>query len=242
MSDILPRSNGGGVFATTHWSVVIQAGDGVSPAAAAAMEQLCRAYWYPLYVHVRRRGYGPEEARDLTQEFFASLIRSESIARARRERGRFRTFLLGALKRFLSDQAERKRAAKRGGGVAPIELDSLAAEERLAMEPTTDDSPDRDFDRRWAAVLIERSLATLRAEQERSGRTEQFNRLKPFLEHPAEPGDYDTTAEELGVTPNAVAAAVRRLRLRLREIVLAEITQTVGLAGEAESELRALFG
>ena len=151
-------------FATTHWSAVLLAGQGDCPRAAAALEQLCRAYWYPLYAHIRRRGHPPEEARDLTQEFFASLFRHESLAAARRDKGRFRSFLLGALDHFLADQADRARAAKRNFGQAPIELDALDAETRFALEPATEETPDRAFDRRWAATVIERALARLAVE------------------------------------------------------------------------------
>ena len=205
------------------------------------METLCQGYWFPIYAHVRRRGHGAEEARDLTQEFFASLLRHESVARVRREQGRFRTFLLASLSYFLADQSDRARAAKRGGGISPIELDALEGEARLALEPATHESPDVVFDRRWIAVLIERSLMALQAEQDVAGRARQFEHLKPFLEHSAERGDYEQVAEALGLSPNAVAAAVRRLRLRLRELLLIEVAHTVGTLGEAEAELRQLL-
>ena len=233
--------SGGGVFATTHWSIVAQAGAEASPVALAAINTLCQGYWFPIYAHIRRFGHGAEEARDLTQEFFASLLRHESVARVRREQGRFRTFLLASLSYFLADQSDRARAAKRGGGVPPVELDALEGEARLALEPATHESPDVVFDRRWIAVLIERSLLALQVEQGVAGRARQFELLKPFLEHPAERGEYERVAEALGLNPNAVAAAVRRLRLRLRELLLIEVSHTVGTLGEAEDELRQLL-
>ncbi len=240
MPEAEPKS-GGGVFATTHWSIVAQAGAAASPAALAAIETLCRGYWFPIYAHVRRHGHGAEEARDLTQEFFASLLRHESVARVRREQGRFRTFLLASLSYFLADQSDHARAAKRGGGIAPVELDALEGEARLALEPATHESPDVVFDRRWIAVLIERSLTALQVEQVAAGRARQFELLKSFLEHQAERGDYDKISDSLGLSPNAVAAAVRRLRVRLREILLGEVAHTVGTPGEAEEELRRLL-
>lgn len=205
------------------------------------MEALCRTYWYPIYAHVRRRGHGVEDARDLTQEFFASLIRHESLASVRRERGRFRTFLLTALDYFLSDQRDRAQALKRGSGVSPIELDSLEGEQRLAMEPVTEESPDLAFDRRWVSVLVEKAMTTLASEFAAAGKSPVFNALKPFLEHSTESGEYERLAPVLGMSPNAVAAAVRRLRLRLRELLLSEVSHTVGTPTDAEAELRSLF-
>jgi len=228
-------------FVTTRWSVVLRAGQDESPEALAAMESLCRAYWYPIYAHARRRGRGPEDARDAAQEFFASLLRHDSIARVRRERGRFRTFLLSSLDYFLADQNDRARAAKRGGGVAPVELDALDAEECYALEPASGEAPDKAFDRRWVAVLVQRSVEVLAAENEAAGRSKVFERLKGFLERETEVGEYEAVGAALGMTPNAVAAAVRRLRVRLREILLEEAAHTVGTPGEAEEELRQLF-
>ena len=230
-----------GVFATTRWTVVVQAGADDSPTAVAAMESLCQAYWFPIYAHVRRRGFGWEEARDLTQDFFASLIKHDSIARVRSERGRFRTFLLASLDYFLADRSDHIRAAKRGSGKAMVELDALEAEQRLAIEPSTHETPDLAFDRRWISVLIERALESLQSEQVDAGRRVHFDLVKRYLEHDAERGDYETAAASLAVTPNAVAAMVRRLRLGVRELLIAEVIHTVGTPGEAEDELRRLL-
>lgn len=216
------------------------AGQEHSPGAAAALEKLCRAYWYPIYAEVRRRGYNNADAQDHTQEFFATLLRRHSLSRVAAERGRFRTFLLAALKNFLTDQWDARCAAKRGGGVPLIELDALEAEQRFALEPATDETPDKAFDRRWAAALLERALARLELEQD--GKAAAFARLKPFLIRLVEPGEYDALAAELGLTRNALAAQVHRLRARARALLLDEAAQTVAAAGDAERELRELFG
>lgn len=233
---------GNPAFTTTHWSSVLHAGGNDSPSARAALERLCAAYWYPLYAHVRRRGCGPDDAADLTQEFFAVLLRRNSLANVGPEKGRFRTFLLTSLDYFLHDQSARDRAAKRGGGVALIQLDALDAEQRFALEPATHETPDKAFDRRWAAALLEQAFARLEIEQTQTGKTELFAQLKPFLAREIEPGEYDVLAGELGMASNTIAKTVQRLRLRARELLLDEAAQTVAAAGDVEKELRELFG
>ena len=238
----LPKSasNHAAIFATTHWSVVILAGQEHSPGATAALEKLCRAYWFPIYAEVRRRGFANADAQDHTQEFFATLLRRNSLAHVGAEKGRFRTFLLASLKYFLADQSDARRAAKRGGGVAPIELDGLEAEQRFALEPATHETPDKAFDRRWAAALLEQAFARLAVEQ--ADKSVFFARLKPLLGREIEPGEYDALAGELGMASNTIAKNVQRLRLRARELLLEEAAQTVAAAGDAEKELRELFG
>ncbi len=231
---------GPGAFATTHWSVVLAAGDG-SPQSMAALEKLCQAYWYPIYAHVRRRVFRPEDAQDMTQEFFASLLRHESLATIRREKGRFRTFLLTSLNYFLSDQADKALAAKRGSGKRFIELDAMSAEERYACEPMTEESPAKAFDRRWAAALVERSIERLKTENDALGKAAQFEALKVFLARETISGEYETLAPSLGLSANTIAAAVRRMRLRFREIAMSEAMQTVATPVEAEAELKALW-
>jgi RNA polymerase sigma-70 factor (ECF subfamily) len=221
---------------------VLNAARGDSPQAREALERLCVAYWFPLYAHIRRRGHGPEDACDLTQEFFACLLRRNSLARVGPEKGRFRTFLLTSLGYFLADQAAHRRAARRGGGKPLVELDALQAEDRYAIEPATDETPDKAFDRRWAAALMEKAIVRLEREQTHAGKAEAFARLKAFLSREPEPGEYEALASPLNVTPNAIAAAVRRLRLRLRELALAEAAETLGDPADAEVELRALLG
>jgi DNA-directed RNA polymerase specialized sigma24 family protein len=227
-------------FTTTHWSNVLHAGGEDSPTARAALERLCGAYWYPLYAHVRRRGHGPDDASDLTQEFFAVLLRRNSLASVGPEKGRFRTFLLTSLDYFLHDQSARDHAAKRGGGAALIQLDALDAEQRFALEPATHETPDKGFDRRWAAALLEQALTRLAAEQ--TDKAVFFARLRPLLVREIEPGEYDALAGELGMAANTIAKNVQRLRLRARELLLDEAAQTVAAAGDAEKELRELFG
>ena len=228
-------------FATTHWSVVLAASEGVSPAAAAALEHLCRAYWFPLYAHLRRRGRGPDDAADLTQELFARLLRRDAFRGVGPEKGRFRTFLLTAADNLLADQHAAATALKRGGGVRPIELDALAAEARYALEPVSPETPDRDFDRRWALVLLDQAFTRLAEEQAAGDGSAGFARLKAFLAADAEPGEYQRLGAELGLAPNTVAKRVERLRERYRELVLAEALRTVGTPAEAEAELRSLF-
>ena len=227
-------------FTTTHWSNVLRAGGKDSPAAHAALEQLCGTYWYPLYAHVRRRGHGPEDAADLTQGFFEVLLRRNSLGAVGPEKGRFRTFLLTSLEYYLRDQSSRDHAAKRGGGVAPLRLDALSAEQRFALEPVTDETPDKAFDRRWAAALLEQALARLATEQ--ADNANLFARLRPLLARAIEPGEYDALAAELGLAPNTLAKNVQRLRRRARDLLLDEATQTVAATGDAEKELRDLFG
>ncbi len=229
-------------FNTTHWSEVLQAGEANSSAANAALERLCATYWYPLYAHIRRRGHGPQNAPDLTQEFFATLLRRNSLARVGPAKGRFRTFLLTALDYFLNDQSDRALAAKRGGGAALLPLDALAAEQRFALEPVTEESPDKAFDRRWAAALVEQAIARLAAEQTQCGKATLFAELKPLLAREIEPGEYDALATRLGIQANTLAKTVQRLRRRARQLLIEEATHTLAAAGDAERELRELFG
>ena len=231
----------GATFATTHWSTVLHVGGVDSSAARVALERLCLAYWYPLYAHVRRRGHGPDDAADLTQEFFAVLLRRNSLAQVGPEKGRFRTFLLTSLDYFLHDQAAHDRAAKRGGGAVLIELDALSAEQRFTLEPATEETPDKAFDRRWAAALLEQAFARLAVEQTQDGKAEFFAQLKPFLAREVEPGEYDVLARETGMASNTIAKSVQRLRLRARELLFDEAAQTVAAAADAERELRELF-
>lgn len=230
-----------GVFATTHWSVVLAAGDQSSPTSDAALERLCRAYWFPIYAHLRRRGRNPDDAAELTQDFFARLLRHEALRRVGPEKGRFRTFLLTAADRFLVDRHDAETSLKRGGGIRPVELDALAAEERFRLEPVTHETPDREFDRRWGLVLLDQALRRLTEEQAAREDGVLFGRLKPFLAAEPEPGDYARIALASGLNPNTVAKRVERLRERFRELVLAEALQTVGTPAEAEAELRSLF-
>jgi RNA polymerase sigma factor (sigma-70 family) len=239
------QSNGPGAqaecFATTHWSVVLLADHSSSSAASGALEKLCRSYWYPVYSFVRRRGSSPHDAQDLTQEFFSRLLKRNSFADADPAKGRFRSFLLGALKHFLADEWDKAQAEKRGGHCEIFSLDALEPEARYALEPATDLTPERIFDRRWAATLLEHALRQLREEFTGAGKIRQFELLKPFLTNDAGPGGYDETAAQLETSPQTVAVSVHRLRQRYREAVRAEIAHTVTGPETIEEELRGLF-
>lgn len=233
---------GGAAFAATQWSVVLRAGDPKRTGAAAALESLCRAYWYPVYAWIRSRGRGPEEAQDLTQEFFAGLLRRESLQMVGPEKGKFRTWIIRCIQNLLTDQHRIRTAEKRGGGQSVIEWDGLNPEERYAAEPVTKDTPDVAFDRRWSRVLLARAFVRLEAEQASLGRTVEFALLREFIGAPPGYGDYERISQQLGATTNNLAVIVRRLRARCRELVMEEIMHTVHTRSEAEEELRALFG
>jgi RNA polymerase sigma-70 factor (ECF subfamily) len=227
-------------FATTHWSLVLAAGNGQSSEAARALERLCRAYWYPLYAYVRRKGHSPHDAQDLVQEFFAHFLEHNYVRHADRNRGRFRTFLLTSLQRFLINQWHKAHREKRGGRQQVLSLDEALAEGRFTREPAADQPPDSVYDCGWAAVLLERALAALRAEFAQAGKQDLFERLKVFAwgEHSALP--YSAMAEQLGMSEGAVKVAVHRLRQRYGQLLREEIAQTVGTPVEVEAELRYL--
>ena len=228
-------------FDTTRWSVVAAAGDQLSPDAAAALETLCRAYWYPLYAYIRRKGLAPADAQDVTQEFFCRLIGKNHLASVDRRRGSFRSFLLASVNHLLANEWDKARALKRGGGRQVISLDAEVAEGRYVQEPAAQDSAEKAFDRRWATTLLERALAILREEFAEEGKRAQFDLLKGFLSDVACEGDYAALAEPLGLEDGGVAVAVHRLRVRYREIVRAEIAQTVADEAELKEEMRHLF-
>jgi RNA polymerase sigma-70 factor (ECF subfamily) len=235
------RTNGGpNRFTTTHWSVV-QAAGAESASGREALEKLCRAYWYPLYAYVRRQGHTPEDAQDLTQAFFAHFLERNAVSRARRERGRFRSFLLTSLQHFLAHEWEKARAAKRGGGICPLPWNELAAENRYQLESDPELSPDKAFDRRWALLLFQQALVRLHAEFTAAGKAETFDQLKGFLSEAADQHAYAGVAERLNMTPAAVAVAAHRLRKRYGELVREEIAHTVTSPREIEDEMRHLI-
>src|SRR6266571_5519589 len=199
-------------FATTHWSVVLTAGHSNSPQAAAALEKLCRLYWYPLYAYVRRKGHSPQDAEDLTQAFFAHFLERNYVARASRQRGRFRSFLLTSLQNFLAHEWERARAVKRGGGRTLLPWDEVSVESRYQLEAASDLTPDKIFEERWASTLFQKALAGLQQEFAAAGHSKQFDRLKGFLSTEAQAGAYTELAASLGMSAGAVAVAVHRLR------------------------------
>lgn len=229
-----------GWFKTTHWSVVQDASGGDPAQAGAALATLCQTYWYPLYTYVRRLGHGPEDAQDLTQEFFARLLEKQWLAQVDANRGRFRSFLLTALKHFLANEWRRTQAAKRGGGQRLLSLDDTA-EALYAQEPASDLTPEKLYERRWALRLFERALVRLEQDYQTAGRQDVYQALKEFLSAEAKCGEYAQVGERLGMTRGAVAAGVHRLRQRYRELVRDEIAQTVTHAAELEDEMRSLL-
>lgn len=227
-------------FATTHWSVVLAAGHGTSPAAAAALESLCRTYWYPLYAYVRRAGHDAEEARDLTQEFFASLLGRNRLSFADPARGRFRTFLLTVMKHFLANEWKKQNRLKRGGGQPALSLDARAGEERFAAEPADPASPEVIYERQWVATLLERVLARLDEESAAAGRTALLEEVKASLWGEHREATQAEIAARLGMGESAFKVAAHRLRARFRELLRGEIAHTVSSPAEIDEELRHL--
>ena len=243
-SNALSPSSGadGAQFSTTHWSVVLTAGKTDVPQAAHALEKLCRTYWYPLYAYVRRRGYGSEDAQDLTQGFFARLLDQNYPAQADRAKGKFRSFLLLTLNHFLSDERERAVARKRGGGQTLISLDDSEAEERYGLEIADERlSPEKLFERRWAEAILGQALDRLRGEYASEEEGKVYSVLKAFEPGEQETLTYEQAAARLGVTESAVKAMIYRLRKRHRELVREQIAQTVSTAAEVDEELRHLL-
>lgn len=228
-------------FATTHWSEVLSAQDQDSPRSAEARETLCRAYWYPLYAYARRAGHSAADAEDLTQGFFARLLAKDYLKSAAREKGRFRTFLLMAFKRFMANEWDLQHARKRGGFVPMVAIDQALAESRFAAEPSHHVQPDVLFDRQWAMTLLERTLAQLRDEYVATGRAALFEYLQSCLAKEESGLPYAEIAERLNLTVAAVKMAVHRMRARYREILQAGIAETVSSPEEVEEEIRQLF-
>lgn len=228
-------------FRQTQWSLVRRAASFDSPESREALESLCRAYWFPIYAFIRRRGHSPHDAQDLTQDFFARLLAGNSIARADPQLGKFRTFLLGALKHFLADAHRKAEASKRGGRVEIISFEQAQAEERYQLEPADDRAPDKVFERRWMVALLETAAARLREEFRAAGKARQFEVLKPFLSSEGDEKAYAQAGAELSRTPKTVAVAVHRIRLRFRYLVRSAIADTVSTPDEVEEEYRSLF-
>lgn len=225
-------------FAATQWSLVIRA-TGDDPVAGPALEKLCQAYWYPLYSFVRRRGASAHDAEDATQGFFLHLIGNRALTRVNRELGTFRSFLLASLKNFLNHGYQRANALKRGGGISFVALDARSAEERYAMEPMDELSPDRLYDRHWALTLLERARVRLEAEYAAAGKRGLFEALQPAMAGARETS-YQKMAETLGMTEGAVKTAAHRLRERHRATLRAEVAETVADPADTDEELRFL--
>ena len=228
-------------FVTTHWSVVLTAGRSDTPRARDALARLCQTYWYPLYTYVRRRGHSPEDAQDLTQEFFARLLEKNWVGAADQAKGRFRSFLLSAMNHFLADEWDKARAQKRGGGVPLVPLQFDTAETRYGLEPADNATPERSFELRWALTLLEEVLKQLQAEYEREGKADWFAALNPCLVGERTSQPYAELAAKLGVSEGAVKSAVHRLRQRYRQLLRDEITNTVAGPADVDEELRHLF-
>lgn len=231
----------GGRFMTTRWSVVLAAGARNSPRSEEALAALCQAYWYPLYVYVRRRGHSADEALDLTQEFFARLLEKHYLRQADVERGRFRSFLLAAFKHFLANERDRASAQKRGDGLPALPLEVETAEGRYRREPADHETPERVFERRWALTMLDRVLAALRNEYHASGRAELFERLEDLLTAGKSEEPYSRLGATLGMSEGAVKVAVHRLRRRFGDLLREEIAQTVPSVDEVDDEIRYLF-
>ena len=224
-------------FAATRWTVVMAAARGSdSSRAAAALTELCRTYWYPLYAFLRRRGHLTHEAEDLTQAFFTRLLDRPFLANIDREKGKFRSFLLASLKNFLSDEKDRATAQKRGGRRPAISLDGLDAESRYQLEPSHDLSPEKMYEKQWALSVLERALSRLQADWAATGKETLFERLQPTLA-----GDqsvrYEKIATQLGMTEGAIKSAAHRLRRQYRALLIEEISQTVADSSEVEGEI-----
>lgn len=226
-------------FMTTHWTVLLSAG-GHGPERAAALDQFCRAYWYPIYAFIRRRGKEPDSARELTQEFFARLIENEWLAGVERRDTRFSTWLLTILKRFLVDEFRRTHTAARGGGIAPLSIDLAQAEQWFGAEPGTDETPERIFERRWAMAVLGAALERLGVELAAAGKSRQFEVLSPFLSAQPAARDYEEAGKALELAPRTVAVAVYRLRQRFREILRQELAAGSPENGRIDEEMRNL--
>lgn len=237
-----PGPTGQPFFATTHWSVVLTASKEGTPESAAALENLCGTYWYPLYAYVRRRGYSPEHAQDLVQEFFGRLLQRKWLPRADPHRGRFRSFLLVSMNHFLANEWDRAQAAKRGGGVRFQLLEGANGEQRFADESQLARSPEEVYEQRWAMTLLQTVLARLRAEAGAAGHAEQFEKLEIFLTGEKRTATYAEMATRLGTTEGALKMAAQRLRRRYAELLREEIAHTVERADEVEDEIRHLLG
>ena len=232
---------GSGAFTTTHWSVVLAAGREADLQASEALEQLCRAYWYPLYVFIRRRGHGPEDAQDLTQEFFARFLRKEYFRLADPARGRFRTFLVHALEHFLVNEWKRTRRVCRGGGTPPISLEIDGVEARYARESAGTMTPEQAYERRWATTLLDQVLDALQEEYAEANRERVFEELAGSLWGKDHSISFAEVGGRLGVTEGAARVALCRFRRRYRERFRAAVAQTVADPTEVEEELRHLI-
>ena len=232
----------GDIFATTHWTVVLKAGQRHTPQSDHALEELCRTYWFPLYAYVRRRGQTKADAEDLVQAFFARFLAKNYLEGLSAERGRFRAFLLAALKNFLTNEWKKSQRLKRGGGDTVLSLDWETADTKFQVADTNEPSPDKTFDREWAVALLALVIEKLRAECAAEGKAKPFEQLKVFLTAPKGTISYADAAHALGVDEGTARVAAHRLRKRYRELLRDEIAHTLADPAMVDEEMRALFG
>ena len=228
-------------FATTHWSVVLAAGEKADTRSAAALQTLCQTYWYPLYAYVRQKGRGPQDAEDLTQSFLMHLLEKDRLGHLTRDRGKFRSFLLTALNHFLVDQWKRASAQKRGGAQPIFRLDREKAETRFLQEPVDTTTAEKLFAQNWAVNLLNTVFEQLQQEQQDQSKDEQFEQLKFCLTGQRSAVPYAELAEKMNISQTALKVLVHRLRQRYRELLRQEVAHTVTGPDEVEEELQYLF-
>jgi RNA polymerase sigma factor (sigma-70 family) len=228
-------------FPTTHWSLILSSASDNGAQAKAALAELCRAYWYPIYSFIRARSSSADQAQDLTQEFFLHLLTRGLFASANPAAGRFRSFLAVSLKHFLADQADRQNARKRGGGSVMLPIDLTGAEERFARDLTHSETPERIFDRQWALAVVAQTCDQLRDALHREGRGGLFQRLQAYLPGGSEPSSCGTLAAELGMTESAIKVAIHRLRRHYRELLRANVSHTLADPKDVDDEIRFLL-
>jgi RNA polymerase sigma factor (sigma-70 family) len=231
----------GPVFKDTRWSVVLTAKDLSAPNCEQAMATLCEQYSYPVYAFIRRKGHSPHDAEDLAQGFFHRLISKDFLRTVDREKGRFRTFLLTAVQRFLCNEWEKSQAQKRGGGAVFVTWDADAAEERYCQEPSHDLTPEKLFDRRWALTLLEKAMYSLRKEYQLADKLAFFDAMQPYLLGEQKHDGYSALADEFGMTEGSLRVAVHRLRQRYGMLLRQQIEETVADAADVDDELKQLF-
>ena len=234
-------SSAGTDFTTTHWSVVLASVQGDSPQATAALEELCRTYWYPLYLFVRRQGHTAHDAEDLLQAFFARFLEKKCLCEVDRDKGRFRSFLLKGLKHFLANEWDKTQALKRGGGAQILSLDREAAESRYWQEPVSELTPEILYEQRWACVLLDQVMQRLARDFVAAGHGEFFEMVKPLLAGERDSATYAELGARLGLSAAALKMKVQRLRHRYERLLRETIAQTVATPEEVEDELRYLF-
>lgn len=237
----VPTRNQAAEFTTTHWSLILAAGETSSPRSVAALEDLCRTYWYPLYAYVRRKGHSPEDAEDLVQDFFARLLEKRYLANADRGRGKFRSFLLTSLQHFLVNEWKKLQANKRGGGAWCVSWDEEQTESRYLAEHAEAYTPEKLFEKRWAMALLDQVLLRLKAEYAEAGKETQFERLKAVLWGEKTDLPYAELGAQLGLSEAALKVAVHRMRQRYRNLLREEVARTVGSPTEVDNELRHLI-